>query len=101
MNNTLLMRLFSDMRISMATVLAVWISLFVPMVLMVAGILVIGGGMREALAVIFAAALFSAADIFGLLVRLGADAEDEEPAIAALFDLPVIPMARAFVARYL
>ncbi|MFC3303120.1 hypothetical protein [Parvularcula lutaonensis] len=95
------MRLFTDTRVSLATVCAVWISLFGPTIAMVAGVVLIGGGLREAGAVFFAATLFSAADVFGMLVRMSGDAEGHDRALAAIFDLPMVPMARALSARYL
>lgn len=100
MDNSLLPRLIGDVRFSIASLGAVWLSLFVPIVLLIGGILLIGGGLREVATVLFAAALFSAADMFGLLLRIGDDADDEDDRLEALLQLDAWSMTKALLARY-
>ncbi|NNU17463.1 hypothetical protein HK107_14110 [Parvularcula sp. ZS-1/3] len=94
-------RLFGDIRFSLASVLAVWMSLSVPLVLIAGGVVFIGGGYAEVLAVALAAALFSAADIFGLLLQVSEEAEEKEELIDEMLALPIPRMARILSGRYL
>ena len=93
--------ILNDLRFSFASLIAIWTSLFPPMALMVFGILALGGGVREAGAVVFAAAVFSAADWVFLVLRFAEDAEGDETMVQGLVDLPVRSMAKALLKRYL
>lgn len=94
-------RLFGDVRFSLASVLAVWMSLSVPLVLIAGGIVLIGGGWAEVFAVALAAALFSAADIFGLLLQVSEEADEQEGLIDEMLAMPILLMARVLSGRYL
>lgn len=101
MNDTAFDRLFNDVRFSLATIVAVWTSLALPILFLSVGVVIIGGGVREVGAVFFAAALFSAADIFGLLMRVSRAAEDDESVLDDLLGRPVPVIAKTLNQRYL
>jgi hypothetical protein len=102
MNPTFLNDILNDLRFSFASVLAIWFSLFVPTMLIGGGIVALGGGWREFGAVVFAAAVFSAADWLYLVLRFADDADSIDGAeLDELMDSPVLSMARFLGRRYL
>ncbi|MCQ8186401.1 hypothetical protein [Parvularcula maris] len=101
MDNPEFGQLFNDSRFSLATVLAVWMSLAKPIVLISIGVVAIGGSFTEVGAVLFAAALFSAADILGLLLRVHDATEEEKFDASKIMDLPVPAMAKVLETRFL
>jgi hypothetical protein len=101
MDNQAFGQLFNDSRFSLATVLAVWMSLAKPIILISTGVILIGGRFNEVGAVLFAAALFSAADILGLLLRVHDATEESKFDADEIIALPVTQMARVLAARFL
>jgi hypothetical protein len=101
MDNQAFGQLFNNSRFSLATVLAVWMSLAKPIILISIGVIAIGGRVTEVSAVLFAAALFSAADILGLILRVHDATEENAFDADEITELPVTTMAKVLSTRFL
>jgi hypothetical protein len=97
MDTSFLDELYADLRLSMGSLIAIWRSLVVPAVVISVGMVLIGGGVKEVLAVVLGGALFSLADLVILNMQL-AELDDDEA--EALRDVPMGELAKILHARY-
>jgi hypothetical protein len=97
MDTSFLDELYADLRLSMGSLIAIWRSLVVPALVISVGMVLIGGGVKEVLAVVLGGALFSLADLVILNMQL-AELDDDEA--EALRDVPMGELAKILHARY-
>ncbi|MEE4207983.1 MAG: hypothetical protein V2I43_01795 [Parvularcula sp.] len=97
MESSFLEDMIADLRMSVGSLLAIWRSLLLPAGLFAAGLVALGGGVKEVLAVALGLALFSLADLVILNMQLS-ELPDEEA--EELRGISIREIARLIRARY-